>query len=86
MAVNSATLTELRERSMQLHTDLKAAEADLRGQGYQGVPYFLKTAGQHLDACTLGIIQAVSQREADENAVGMLGGKTPTEALAGSAS
>ena len=86
MAVNSATLAELRERSMQLHADLKAAEAELRGQGYQGVPYYLKNAGHNIDQATNCIILAVSQREADEKSVGMLGGKTPTEALAGSAS
>ena len=76
------TLISIRERAAELRAAITAAEAELRAQGYQGVPHYLKNAGHNLDQASACIILAVSQREADEKAIDYLGGKTPTEVLA----
>lgn len=66
--MNAAKLTELRDRATALNEDIRGAEKELRTQGYQGVPYYLKNAGAHLDQVTLSLIQAVGQAEADAHA------------------
>lgn len=71
--IRMAQLQNVREKMMQAAEELEALEKELRAEGFQAIPYYLRAARSHQHFALVEVVNAISQNIANGEAEKMLG-------------